>query len=61
MAQSAQSPQNPKILLIDDEEDIANLFAKSLRWAGYQMQCHYVGQGTWEIIQEFKPDLVLLD
>ncbi|HJO91976.1 MAG TPA: response regulator transcription factor [Victivallales bacterium] len=50
-----------KILLVDDEKDIADLIAYNLKKADFLV--HYVksGEACLEIVKEFKPDVILLD
>lgn len=50
-----------KILIIDDEEDIAKLAAKRLTHAGYEVKCYPRGEGACEEASRVKPDLILLD
>ncbi len=51
----------PKILIIDDEVDLAKLTAKQLHAAGFEVSCYYRGEGAIEAVQSEHPDLVLLD
>lgn len=50
-----------KILVADDEREIADLVALYLKNEGYTVQCCYDGQSAWEIIQAWLPDLAVLD
>lgn len=50
-----------KVLIIDDEQDVAGLTAKLLENSGHEVDCHFDGQGAYEVIQETKPDVILLD
>lgn len=52
---------NFKILIIDDEEDLAKLTAKRLKSEGYEVFMHFDGAGAVEAVQDIKPDLILLD
>ncbi len=50
-----------KIMLIDDEIDLANLTAKRLKVWGFEVSLYHDGNGAMEKIVEFLPDLILLD
>ena len=52
---------NEKILIIDDEENIAELIKFNLELNGYQTDCAHDGKTGISRIKEWKPDLVLLD
>lgn len=52
---------NEKILIIDDEENIAELIKFNLELNGYQTECAYDGKTGISRIKTWKPDLVLLD
>lgn len=49
------------ILIIDDEEDVANLLAKRLKANGYKVTCLYKGNGAIQAMRQAIPDLLLLD
>ena len=50
-----------KILLVDDEEDIAELIKYNLEREGYNLICVYTGEACLQKVKEAMPDLVLLD
>ncbi len=50
-----------KILLIEDEPDLADLFSASLLNAGFNVETIVDGSNALETIKRLKPDLVLLD
>lgn len=50
-----------KILIVDDEQAIANLIFTSLTRAGYQCECCYDGLEAADRIEQNRYDLVLLD
>jgi len=50
-----------KILIIDDERDVAHLTAKRIRANGYEVECFFEGTGAIDIIRQKQPDLILLD
>jgi DNA-binding response OmpR family regulator len=51
----------PKILVIDDEENICELITMYFEKAGYEVVCTSDGTNAVETIREQKPDLVILD
>lgn len=53
--------EKPRILVIDDEKDICDLFEKVLTEEGYTVLTALSGLRAIEIALENKPDLVLLD
>lgn len=50
-----------KILIIDDEQDLLELFSDILRSAGFEVSTAFDGQKGLEVMLQDKPDLVLLD
>jgi len=50
-----------KILVIDDEEHIANLVKDILEGEGFEVTLAYDGEGALEKIHQIPPDLVILD
>jgi len=50
-----------KILIVDDEEVIRMLYAEELEEEGYEVVTAGSGHGLVGMIQEDKPDLVILD
>ena len=53
---------NGKILLVDDEKDIADLIEETLRQDGFQsIQKAHTGMEALQACREFKPDVVVLD
>lgn len=53
--------QKPKIVLIEDEEDIAALIKLQAEISGYKLTVATDGLNGYELIQKEIPDLVLLD
>jgi two-component system, OmpR family, alkaline phosphatase synthesis response regulator PhoP len=53
--------QKPKILLIEDEEDIAALIKLQAEIAGYKLQVEVDGLNGLRAVEREKPDLVILD
>ncbi|OCG12553.1 DNA-binding response regulator [Gilliamella sp. wkB292] len=50
-----------RILIIEDDQRLANLIQVYLIRQGYLVQWHNSGNGAEEKIQQFNPDLVILD
>lgn len=49
------------ILVVEDEEPIANILRFALDRAGYNVTCAYDGHEALEYWRNYKPDLILLD
>lgn len=49
------------VLSVDDEEDVTHLVRFHLLKAGYQVQTASCGREALKLIQEQRPDLILLD
>jgi two-component system response regulator VicR len=52
---------NKKILIIEDEKELASIIAKALEEDGFSSNIVYDGGKAMEIFYDDKPDLVLLD
>lgn len=50
-----------KILLVDDEEDILRFVKYNLEKAGFEVKTSINGKEAIELVQSFRPQLVLLD
>lgn len=50
-----------RILIIEDDLEISGLLSEFLLENGYQTYCLYNGLHVPEVLQEYRPDLVLLD
>ena len=50
-----------KILVVDDEKPIADILQFNLKKEGYDVECAYDGNQALEMVEEFKPDFILLD
>jgi two-component system, OmpR family, alkaline phosphatase synthesis response regulator PhoP len=61
---SADEPTAPRalrLLIVEDDEDIAHLLAHSVRKAGFEAAVMLSGAGVLARVRESPPDLVLLD
>ncbi|UUZ87059.1 response regulator transcription factor [Paenibacillus sp. P26] len=50
-----------KILVVDDEPSISMLIEFNLKLVGFEVQCVYDGEAVFQAIQQFRPDLIVLD
>jgi len=50
-----------KILVVDDEESLADMLATALRFAGYEVGSEPTGLDALRAIKDTSPDLVILD
>ena len=50
-----------RILVVDDEKDVVEFLTELLEDNGYQVSSAYDGIEAMELIEESKPDLILLD
>lgn len=50
-----------KILLVDDDADLAELLKKKLSSEGYDVVTTNTGDGAFELAKKLKPDIALLD
>ncbi|MFT0761606.1 response regulator transcription factor [Scrofimicrobium sp. R131] len=50
-----------RLLVVDDEPNIRDLLASSLRFAGFEVREAADGAGAYHEAQEFHPDLIVLD
>ncbi|HWV87502.1 MAG TPA: response regulator transcription factor [Capillimicrobium sp.] len=53
--------RSPRVLVVEDDEDIALALQRSLRLEGYDVRISRDGQVALEDVRQFLPDLVLLD
>lgn len=56
-----QMENNPKILVVDDDQLISNLIEKILDGTGYEVQKAYDGEEALQKVDQETPDLVILD
>ena len=57
---SSRAPE-ARLLVVDDEPNILELLAASLRFAGFEVQTASNGQQALAIAQSYRPDLLVLD
>lgn len=50
-----------KIIIAEDEEDIQKILQFSLQIAGFEIEIYSCGEELLKNIEEFQPDLILLD
>jgi DNA-binding response OmpR family regulator len=50
-----------KIAIIEDETAIAEMYRFKLEQAGYEVRCSPNGKSGFEMVETFRPDLILLD
>jgi len=53
--------EGQKILIVEDEEDIQKILKANLESAGYQVAAASTGKEGLSAVQEFKPDVIILD
>lgn len=51
----------PRVLVVDNEANIAELVATALRYEGYQVEAVASGRAALDAVRERRPDLVVLD
>jgi len=54
-------PQSARILVVDDEPNIADLLSAALSFEGYQVGVASTGAEAMEQVRTFRPNLVMLD
>ncbi len=53
--------RDPRVLVVEDDEDIAQVLQRSLRMEGYEVRIAADGQAALDTAATFNPDLVVLD
>ncbi len=61
MLRKGAKAMEKKILVVDDEKPIADILQFNLKKEGYVVYCAYDGQQALDMVEEHKPDLLLLD
>lgn len=52
---------HPRVLIVDDDEELAEVLRQALREAGYAVATVRHGAAALELIGQIQPDLILLD
>jgi len=55
------SPEQRRVLVIDDDKDSLSIISEALRWEGYMVQTAISGPEGVDLIAKWQPDLILLD
>ncbi len=50
-----------KVVIVEDEPDTAEMFAEMMRLCGYKVYKSYGGNAAFKLLEEHKPDAVVLD
>ena len=58
---AALSPNAARVLVVDDEPSITDAVATALRYEGYETMEVGAGRAAEQAIDEFRPDLIVLD
>ena len=53
--------KKPKILLIDDDENLSQVLKDGLEARGFEVRTENDGRRALETVREFRPDLIVLD
>ena len=53
--------KSPVALVVDDDRDIVEVLAKTLRRKGFAVQCAFDGAEAMQAVRQKKPDVMLLD
>ncbi len=57
----AQEPTGHRVLVVDDEPNIADVVAMALRYQGFTVETAGDGKTALDAVRTFKPDLMVLD
>ncbi|HSD80897.1 MAG TPA: response regulator transcription factor [Solirubrobacteraceae bacterium] len=55
------TPRDPRVLVVEDDEEIAQVLQRSLRLEGYEVRLAADGPAALQTAAAFNPDLVVLD
>jgi PAS domain S-box-containing protein len=61
MPESSQNAQGVRVLVVDDNLDLAMVLSTALRLKGYSVQSAHTGPDGLKAVQQWRPDVVLLD
>jgi two-component system response regulator MprA len=53
--------RDPRVLVVEDDEEIAQVLQRSLRMEGYEVRLAFDGEAALGAASAFNPDLVILD
>ena len=53
--------RSPRVLVVDDEENVCYLAGTALRLDGWTVELSDSGQGAPAVVDEFRPDVIVLD
>lgn len=56
-----KAPADTKIAIIEDQEEIAEMYRFKFESEGFQVEVAENGAIGFKMVQEFKPDIILLD
>lgn len=56
-----KDPKTRRILVVDDDPSSLDIISEALKWEGYQVKCAPDGVKGLKLLQEWNPDLVILD
>ncbi|MBV9592962.1 MAG: DNA-binding response regulator, partial [Actinobacteria bacterium] len=60
-----RTPERPgrgeRLLVVDDEVDIADLLRAGLRFLGFDVRVAHTGSDALAVAEQFRPQLILLD
>jgi two-component system OmpR family response regulator len=58
---SAASASAPRVLVVDDEQSITDLVSMALRYEGMDVAVAHLGREALQVVESFRPQLVVLD
>ena len=61
MTQTQSTPPEARLLVVDDEPNIVELLAASLRFSGFEVRTAPDGRTALDVARDWRPDLVVLD
>lgn len=56
-----KDPKSRRILVVDDDPSSLEIISEALNWEGYQVHKAQDGESGLKLLQEWNPDLVILD
>lgn len=58
---AAEKKESKRVIIIDDNHDVADSLAQWLTLAGHDVHTFYTGEDALENVEHIKPEIVLLD